>query len=166
METLLNDFSPGLFVVQTILLLGLILLLVKFAWKPILNSLNEREEGISNALESAENARKEMQNLQADNDKLLKEARAEREAMLKEAREIKDKLISDSKAEAKIEGDKIVAQAQAAIESEKKAAMADIKNQVADLSVMIAEKVIKQELSNKDKQLKLVDELLGDIKLK
>jgi len=166
METLLNDFSPGLFVVQTILLLGLILLLVKFAWKPILNSLNEREEGISNALESAENARKEMQNLQADNDKLLKEARAEREAMLKEAREIKDKLISDSKAEAKIEGDKIVAQAQAAIESEKKAAMADIKNQVAGLSVMIAEKVIKQELSNKDKQLKLVDELLGDIKLK
>lgn len=166
METLLNDFSPGLFVVQTILLLGLILLLVKFAWKPILNSLNEREEGISNALESAENARKEMQNLQADNDKLLKEARAEREAMLKEAREIKDKLISDSKAEAKIEGEKIVAQAQAAIESEKKAAMADIKNQVAGLSVMIAEKVIKQELSSKDKQLKLVDELLGDIKLK
>lgn len=166
METLLNDFSPGLFVVQTILLLGLILLLVKFAWKPILSSLNEREEGINNALESAENARKEMQNLQADNDKLLKEARAEREAMLKEAREIKDKLIADSKEQAKIEGDKIVLQAQAAIESEKKAAMADIKSQVAELSVAIAEKVIKQELSNKDKQLKLVDELLGDIKLK
>jgi F-type H+-transporting ATPase subunit b len=166
METLVNDFSPGLFVVQTILLLALILLMVKFAWKPILNSLNEREEGISSALDAAENARKEMQNLQADNDKLLKEARAEREAMLKEAREIKDKLISDSKEQAKIEGDKIVLQAQAAIESEKKAAMADIKNQVAELSVAIAEKVIKQELSNKDKQLKLVDELLGDIKLK
>ena len=166
METLINDFSPGLFVVQTILLLGLILLLVKFAWKPILSSLNEREEGITNALDAAENARKEMQNLQADNDKLLKEARAEREAMLKEAREIKEKLISDSKEQAKIEGDKIVAQAQAAIESEKKAAMADIKNQVAELSLAIAEKVIKQELSNNDKQLKLVDELLGDIKLK
>ncbi|WP_027076587.1 F0F1 ATP synthase subunit B [Maribacter antarcticus] len=166
METLINDFSPGLFIVQTILLLGLILLLVKFAWKPILNSLNEREEGITNALEAAENARKEMQNLQADNDKLLKEARAEREAMLKEAREIKDKLISESKEQAKIEGDKIVLQAQAAIESEKKAAMADIKSQVAELSVAIAEKVIKQELSNKEKQLKLVDNLLGDIKLK
>lgn len=166
METLINDFSPGLFIVQTILLLGLILLLVKFAWKPILNSLNEREEGITNALEAAENARKEMQNLQADNDKLLKEARAEREAMLKEAREIKDKLISESKEQAKIEGDKIVLQAQAAIESEKKAAMADIKSQVAELSVAIAEKVIKQELSNKEKQLKLVDDLLGDIKLK
>jgi F-type H+-transporting ATPase subunit b len=166
METLLNDFSPGLFIVQTILLLGLILLLVKFAWKPILGSLNEREEGITNALEAAENARKEMQNLQADNDKLLKEARAEREAMLKDAREIKDKLISESKEQAKIEGDKIVLQAQAAIESEKKAAMADIKSQVAELSVAIAEKVIKQQLSNKDKQLKLVDELLGDIKLK
>ncbi|QLG45205.1 F0F1 ATP synthase subunit B [Costertonia aggregata] len=165
METLLNDFSPGLFVVQTILLLGLIFLLVKFAWKPILNSLNEREEGISNALEAAENARKEMQNLQADNDKLIKEARAEREAMLKEAREIKDKMIADSKEQAQAEGDKIIKNAQATIESEKKAALADIKNQVAELSVEIAEKVIKEQLSNKDKQLKLVDDMLSDIKL-
>lgn len=165
METLLNDFSPGLFIVQTILLLGLIFLLVKFAWKPILNSLNEREEGITKALEAAENARKEMQNLQADNDKLLKEARAEREAMLKEAREIKEKMISDSKEQAQVEGDKMIQKAQATIESEKKAAVADIKNQVAILSVEIAEKVIKEQLSNKDKQLKLVDDMLADIKL-
>ena len=165
METLLNDFSPGLFVVQTILLLGLILLLVKFAWKPILTSLNERESGIQDALEAAENAKKEMQNLQADNDKLLKEARAEREAMLKEAREIRDKMITDSKEQAKVEGDKMLKQAQVAIQSEKNAAVADIKNQVANLSVEIAEKVIKEQLSDKSKQLKLVDDLLGDIKL-
>ncbi|WP_209401124.1 F0F1 ATP synthase subunit B [Pseudozobellia sp. WGM2] len=165
METLVNDFSPGLFVVQTILLLGLIFLLVKFAWKPILTSLNEREEGIQGALEAAEKARKEMQNLQADNDKLLKEARAERETMLKEAREIKDKMIADSKEQAKVEGDKMLKQAQAAIESEKKAAVAEIKNQVAELSIEIAEKVLKEQLSNKEQQLKLVDSMLGDVKL-
>ncbi|RRQ49990.1 F0F1 ATP synthase subunit B [Maribacter algicola] len=165
METLINDFSPGLFIVQTILLLGLIFLLVKFAWKPILNSLNERETGIQEALAAAERAKAEMQNLQADNDRMLQEARAEREAMLKEAREIKDKMIADSKEQAKIEGDKMIKQAQATIESEKKAAVAEIKSQVAELSVSIAEKVIKEELSGKDKQLKLVEKMLGDIKL-
>ena len=165
MEVLINDFSPGLFVVQTILLLGLIFLLVKFAWKPILTSLNERESGIENALKAAENARKEMQNLQADNEKLLKEARTEREAMLKDAREMKNKMIADSKEQAKVEGDKMIRQAQSAIESEKKAAMADIKNQVAELSVAIAEKVLKEQLSDKGQQLKLVENLLGDVKL-
>ena len=165
METLINDFSPGLFVVQTILLLGLILLLVKFAWKPILNSLNERETGIQEALAAAERAKAEMQNLQADNDRMLQEARAEREAMLKEAREIKEKMISDSKEQAKIEGDKMIKQAKDTIESEKKAAVAELKSQVAELSISIAEKVIKEELSGKDKQLKLVEKMLGDIKL-
>ena len=165
METLLNDFSPGLFVVQTILLLGLIALLVKFAWKPIISSLDERESGIKDALAAAEKARTDMQNLQADNEKMLQEARAERESMLKEAREIKEKMISDSKELAKVEGDKMLKQAQVAIESEKKAAVADIKNQVAELSVAIAEKVIKEELSSSEKQLKLVDSLLSDLKL-
>lgn len=165
METLLNDFSPGLFVVQTILLIGLIFLLVKVAWKPILTSLNERESGIEDALQAAENARKEMQNLQADNETLIKEARAEREAMLKEAREIKDKIISESKDQAQVEADKMIRQAQSAIESEKKAAMADIKNQVAELSVEIAEKVLKEQLSNKKEQLKLVENMLDDVKL-
>ncbi|GGD16611.1 F0F1 ATP synthase subunit B [Hyunsoonleella pacifica] len=160
METLLNDFSPGLFVVQTILLLGLIFLMVKFAWKPILNSLNEREEGIQNALDAAENAKAEMENLQADNQKLLKEARAEREAMLKEAREMKNKMIEDAKIEAQEEAGKLIAQAQASIETEKKAAIADLKSQVANLSIEIAEKVVKDELSNKDKQEKLVTSLL------
>ena len=165
MEKLLNEFSIGLFFWQTLLFILLLLLLRKFAWKPILDAVNEREDGIKNALAAAEDAKKEMQNVTADSEKLLKEARAEREAMLKEAREIKDKLIADSKEQAKVEGDKMIQQAQAAIESEKKAAVADIKNQVADLSVAIAEKVIKEQLSNKDKQLKLVEDMLGDIEL-
>jgi F-type H+-transporting ATPase subunit b len=165
METLLNDFSPGLFIVQVILLLALIFLLVKFAWKPIMNSLDERESGIQDALAAAEMARAEMQNLQADNERMIKEARSEREAMLKEAREIKEKMIADSKEQAKTEGDKMIQQAKATIESEKKAAVAEIKDQVAELSVAIAEKMIKEELSSKDKQMKLVDTMLDDIKL-
>lgn len=165
METLLNDFSPGLFIVQTILLLGLIFLMVKFAWKPILNSLNEREEGIQGALDAAENAKKEMENLQSDNEKLLKEARAEREAMLKEARDMKNKMIEDAKEEAKQEAGKLVAAAQASIQTEKKAAIAELKSQVANLSIDIAEKVVREELSNKDKQVKLVESMLGEATL-
>ena len=165
MDQLLNDFSPGLFIMQTVILIVLIFLMVKFAWKPILNSLNDREEGIQRALNSAEKARLEMQNLHADNEKLLHEARSEREAMLKDAREIKAKMIADAKDEAKTEADKMVAQAQAAIESEKKSAIAEMKQTVATLSLEIAEKVIKHELSGSDKQLKLVDEMLTDAKL-
>ncbi len=165
MEQLLEDFSLGLFIWQSLLFIALVLLLRKFAWKPILNSVDEREDGIKSALAAAEEAKKEMQNVTADSERLLKEARGEREAMLKEAREIKEKLIADSKEQAKVEGDKMLKQAQAAIESEKKAAVADIKHQVANLSVEIAEKVIKEQLSSKDKQLKLVEDMLGDIKL-
>ncbi|HMB63356.1 MAG TPA: F0F1 ATP synthase subunit B [Eudoraea sp.] len=143
----------------------LFFLLAKFAWKPILNAVNQREDSIMTALSEAENARKEMQNLQADNERILKEARAEREAMLKEARELKDKIVSDAKDLAKTEADKMVRQAQMTIESEKKAAVSEIKNQIASLSVEIAEKVIKEQLSNKDRQLKLVEDMLGDIKL-
>ena len=144
----------------------LLFVLRKFAWKPILGAVGDREDSIKKALAEAENARKEMQNLQADNERILKEARAEREAMLKEARELKDKIVSDAKDQAKVEADKMVAQAQATIDSEKKAAVSEIKSQVANLSVDIAEKVIKEQLGNKDKQLKLVEDMLGDIKLK
>lgn len=149
METLLNDFSPGLFAVTTILLLALIALMVKFAWKPILNSLEERESGIENALAAAENARKEMQNLQAVNEKLIKEARAERDAMMKEAREIRDKMIADAKEDAKEVTSGLIEKAQASIEHEKQSALAEIKKNVAELSIGIAESVIKKELSSK-----------------
>ncbi|MGB0145892.1 MAG: F0F1 ATP synthase subunit B [Flavobacteriaceae bacterium] len=162
MEKLLGEFSVGLFFWQTLLFIALVLLLKKFAWKPILNAVNEREQGIKDALDSAQKAKEEMANLQADNEKLLKEARAERDAMLKEARDIKNKMISDAKDEAKVEADKMVAQAQAAIESEKKAAIADLKNQVATLSLNIAEKVVKQNLATDDKQQELVKSLLEE----
>jgi len=162
MEKLLGEFSVGLFFWQTVLFILLVLLLKKFAWKPILKAVNEREQGIKDALDSAQKAKEEMANLQADNEKLLKEARAERDAMLKEARDIKNKMISEAKDEAKVEADKMVAQAQAAIESEKKAAIADLKNQVATLSINIAEKVVKQNLATDDKQQELVKSLLEE----
>lgn len=165
MEKLIEQFSLGLFFWQLLLFVVLVLILAKFAWKPILNSVNEREEGIKNALDEAENARIEMQNLNADNERILKEARAEREAMLKEAREIKEKLVADAKEEAQVQANKMISQAQDAIESEKKAAMAELKGQVAGLSLDIAEKVVREELSNKDKQLKLVESMLGEATL-
>jgi F-type H+-transporting ATPase subunit b len=165
METLLNDFSPGLFVVSLILLLALIALMVKFAWKPILNSLEERESGIKDALSSAENARNEMQNLQADNAKLVKEARAEREAMMKEARDIADNIVAEAKEDAKEVTTKLIENAQDAIIQEKQAALAEIKKNVAELSIGIAESVIKKELSNKKEQLELVEGILKDVTL-
>jgi F-type H+-transporting ATPase subunit b len=165
MGKLFEDFSLGLFFWQAVLFIVLILLLKKFAWKPILDSVNEREEGIKNALDSAEKAKLEMQNLQADNQKLLKEAREERESMLKEARDIKNKMIEDAKGDAQAQANKMISQAQAAIESEKKAAIAELKTQVASLSIEIAEKVVREELSNKDKQIKLVESMLGEAKL-
>lgn len=165
MEELFGHISLGLFILQTILFIALIFLLKKFAWKPILDAVNEREDGIKNALLSAENAKKEMQNLKSDNEKLLADARAERDAMMKEAREIKDKMINDAKAEAQEAGEKMISQAKAAIESEKNAAMAELKNQVSSLSLEIAEKVLRDELSNKESQAKLVEKMLDDAKL-
>jgi F-type H+-transporting ATPase subunit b len=165
MEELFGQFSLGLFIMQTILFLGLIFLLKKFAWKPILDAVNEREEGIKNALQSAEQAKKEMQNLKSDNEKLLAEARLERDAMMKEAREIKDKMINDAKTEAQTAGQKMIEQAKASIESEKNAALAELKSQVSTLSLEIAEKLLKDELSNKEAQTKLVEKMLGDVKL-
>jgi F-type H+-transporting ATPase subunit b len=165
MDKLINDFSFGLFIWQIVIFVGLILVLKKFAWKPILDAVNDREEGIKNALLSAENARKEMQNLQADNQRILQEARLERDNMLKEAREMKDKMVDDAKNEAQAQGQKMIAQAKAAIESEKNAAMTELKLQVSTLSLSIAEKLLKEELSNKEAQTKLVEKLLGDVKL-
>lgn len=165
MEKLVNDFSFGLFFWQMIIFIGLILLLKKFAWKPILDAVNTREEGIRSALLSAENARKEMENLQADNQRILNEARAERDTMLKDAREMKEKMIADAKAEAQAAGQKEIEKAKSAIQSEKNAAMADLKAQVSSLSLEIAEKLLKDELSNKEAQVKLVEKMLGDAKM-
>jgi F-type H+-transporting ATPase subunit b len=165
METLLNDFSPGLFVMQLVILIILLFLMKKFAWKPILNSLEERETGIESALASAENARKEMQNLQADNAKLVKEARAERDAIMKDARDVRDNMIAEAKEDAKEVTSKLIESAQASIQQEKQAALAEIKKSVAELSIGIAESVIKKELSNKADQLELVEGILKDVTL-
>ena len=157
--------ESGLVIWSLVTFLILLFILRKFAWKPILGAVNDREEGIKDALASAEKAKLEMQNLHADNERILQEARAEREAMLKDAREMKNKIVSDAKEEAQVQANKMVEQAQAAIESEKKAAMAELKSHVAGLSLDIAEKVVRQELSNKDKQLKLVEDMLGEATL-
>lgn len=141
------------------------ILLRKFAWKPILGAVKGREESINNALASAESARREMQNLTADNQRILNEARAERDAMLKEAREMKEKMVADAKKEAQAQGEKMIEQAKAAISSEKNAAMAELKSQVSSLSLSIAEKLLKEELSNTEAQTKLVEKMLGDVKL-
>ena len=149
----------------TIIFFVFFLLLRKFAWKPILGAVKGREESINNALASAESARREMQNLTADNERILQEARMERDTLLKEAREMKEKIIADSKNEAQAQGLKMIEQAKAAIESEKNAAMAELKLQVSTLSLSIAEKLLKDELSNKEAQVKLVEKMLGDAKL-
>ncbi len=165
MDQLLNDFSPGLFFMQAVILLILIVLMVKFAWKPIMNALTEREEGIQSALDAAEAAKKEMQNLQADNDRLLKEARAERDSMLKEAREIKDKIVADAKQEASEEASKLIENAKVTIEQEKQAALAHVKKQVAELSIGIAQTIVKKELASQDNQIELVEGMLEEVTL-
>ncbi len=163
MDLITPDF--GLFFWQTIVFLVLLLLMAKFAWKPILTSVRNREESINDALASAEKARKEMQNLKSDNEQLLKEARAERDAILKEARELKEKTIASATEEAKAKADKVVADAKKSIELEKQSAMAELKNQVAELSVEIAEKIVRKELSSKNEQHQMIEKMLGDAKL-
>ena len=155
----------GLIFWTLITFLALLFILKKFAWKPILGAVSEREQGIRDALASAVEARKEMENLQADNERILKEARVEREAMLKEARELKNKMIDDAKQDAKLEASKLITQAQAAIEVEKKAAISDLRSQVAKISISIAEKVVREELSNTERQEKLVESMLDNTTL-
>ncbi|QSS97929.1 F0F1 ATP synthase subunit B [Psychroflexus sp. ALD_RP9] len=164
MEKLVNDFSFGLFFWQGIILIILIVLLRKFAWKPILDSLNTREEGIKNALESAEKAKQEMANLKADNEKMLQEARADRDEMLKEAQQMKKKIMAEATEDATEKANAIIAKAQETIQSEKKAALSEINEQVATLSLQIAEKVIKQDLSDDKSQMELINKMLEDVK--
>ncbi len=166
MEKLINDFSFGLFFWQIILFVLLLILLKKYAWKPILDALNDREEGIKTALDEADKARQEMADLKSSNEKILKEARAERDSLLKDARVIKDKMISEAKEEASSQANQIIEQAKVTIHNEKQAAITELKNQVAELSIGIAEKVIKEELSNKDKQIELIEKMLDNTTLK
>ncbi len=151
----------GLVFWTVVIFILLLVVLRLFAWKPILNAINERNESINDALKSADNAKEEMAKLKADNEQILKEARIERDKIIKEARDMKEKTLSEAKSQAKVEADSIIASTKAAIENEKRAAINDIKNQVAALSIEIAEKILSKELSNKESQKALIEDLLN-----
>jgi F-type H+-transporting ATPase subunit b len=140
-------------------------ILWKFAFPAILNGLKEREQGIQDALDSAKKAREEMAGLKAENERILMEARNERDRILKEARETKDQIVNEARTKAQTEGDRMITNAREAIQNEKMAAITELKNQVATLSIEIAEKVIRQQLASDEKQKALVQELLKDVKM-
>jgi len=148
-----------------IVFLLLLVLLAKFAWKPILTAVKDREDSIKESLEIADKTKHEMQQLQAQNEKLLKEARVERDNMIKEASDVSKKIVSEARENAKTEANKIIEDAQKAIENEKNQAMSEIKTHVAALSLEIAEKIVKGELSSDDKQKTLANQLVEDINL-
>jgi F-type H+-transporting ATPase subunit b len=162
---LLNDFSLTLFVAMCAIFVLLVLLLKKFAWGPILEAVETREEGIKDALASAEQAKEEVANIAEDNQRILKEARATRDGLLKEAKEMKETIVNEAKDEAKAQAEKIMVQAKDAIEVEKQAAISSIKSQVAELSIAIAENVVQKELANDKDQLALVEAKLKDVTL-
>ena len=166
MEKLIEEFSFGLFFWQTLLFVGLLFLLAKVAWKPILTAVEERESTIKDALASAEKAKTDMEAVQADNKRILKEARAERDALLADAKKASTQMINEAKEAAQLEADKIASAAQAAIEQEKNAAINELKNQVATLSIDIAQKVLQGELADEKKQQALVEKLVNDIEIK
>ena len=165
MDKLINEFSFGLFFWQLLIFVGLVLLLKKFAWKPILDSVNEREDSIREALFSADKSRKEMESLNEKNKKILKEAREERDSLIKDAKIKSAKIVEDSKRESKLVAEKLIIQAQESINREKKAAIDELKVQVADISIKVAEKILRSELKDKDKQSKLIKDLIKDSKL-
>ena len=140
-------------------------ILTKFAWKPILNAIKAREESISEALLSADKAKEEMQKLQADNEEIIAQAKLERDAILKEAREIKESIIEEAKSKASEEADKAIDKARQAIRNEKLAAIKSVKEEVSKLSVIIAEKILKEKLEPSDEQKVLIDKYLHDVKL-
>ena len=155
----------GLIFWTTVVFLLLLFILGKFAWKPILNAIKTREKGIEDALKSAENALKDMRELKAANEGIMNQARTERDAMLKEARETKDSIVAEAKQRAQAEADRIMSSAREQIANEKNAAVAELKKQVAVLSIEIAEKILKSELSNDEKQKALVSNLMKDVNL-
>ncbi len=143
----------------------LLFILTKFIWKPILASVNERSQKIADALELAEKTQAEMKAMQAQNENLLKEAKAERDAIVKDAKEVASKMVEDAKMSAKVEASKIIEAAHAAIVTEKNAAIAELKTQVASISLEIAEKIVRGELASDDKQKALAEKMANDINL-
>ena len=163
MKLLTPEF--GLIIWTLLAFLVVLFILKKFAWKPILNSLKEREGTIADSLATAEKVRAEMSQLKSENEALLAKAREERAQLLKEARDTKDRIISEAKEQAKIEANKIVIDAQAAIQQQKMAAITEVKNQVGTLVIEVAEKVLRRELGNKSEQENYIKQLAEEVKL-
>jgi len=152
--------TPGIGLIfwTSVVFIVLIILLKKFAWSPILKAVDDRNNSINEALSSAEKAKSEMEQLSADNKKILNEALTERDAIIKEARDIKIKTIADAKNNASIEAEKIISSAKEQIKNEKMKAMTELKNEIADISIQMAEKIIKTELKDAKSQKKLIEE--------
>jgi F-type H+-transporting ATPase subunit b len=163
MELLVPEF--GLVILQTIAFLLLMFLLAKFAWKPVLAAIKEREQSIDEALNKAELAKQEMTRLTAQNEELMKEARTERDRILKEAKTLKDSIVQEAKTTAQAEGAKLIEKAKIEIENQKKAAISELKSQVSGLSLDIAERVLRNQLKDQASQQQLVEELLKDVEL-
>jgi F-type H+-transporting ATPase subunit b len=157
--------SFGTVIWTTIAFLVVVFVLGKFAWPSILKSIKEREESIEDALQAAEKAKEQLEELKEGNEKLIAEARQERDTMLKEAREVKESIIAEAKEKAVVEADKVIAASRESIRNEKAAAIAEIKTQVAELSVLVAEKILKAELASKDQQNAFVEEAMKNSKL-
>ncbi|PTX22607.1 ATP synthase F0 subcomplex B subunit [Pontibacter mucosus] len=159
--------TPGIGLIfwQTVVFLLVLFLLGKFAWKPIMNALQERESSIENALSAAEKAKLEMQALKADNEKLLAEARLERDKILKEATDAANSIVETAKQKANEEGARMIEQARESIENEKRAAITEVKNMAASLSLQIAEQILRKELSDKNAQQALAQEYIREVTL-
>lgn len=157
--------SFGTVIWTTIAFLMVVFVLGKFAWPSILKSIKEREDTIEHALKDAEKAKEQMRELKENNEKLLAETRQERDAMLKDARDVKENIIAEAKEKAGLEAEKMIAAAKESIKNEKAAAITEIKAQVAGLSVQIAEKILKAELSSTDKQNQFIEEAINNAKL-
>ena len=156
----------GTIVWTTIIFLLLLVLLRMFAWRPIMDAIKAREESIKGSLQSAEEARQEMEQLIADNEAIMEEARKERDDLLREARDARDKMIAEAKKQARGEADKLIQKARTGIEREKTMAINDLRNQIASLSVEIAEKILNEKLKDSEEQNKLIEKLLDDMDLR
>ena len=166
MEKLINEFSFGLFFWQLLIFIGLILILKKFAWKPILDTLNEREKSIKESLESAQKAKDEFSKIKADNEKILSDAKKERDFIISDAKKTGREIIEDAKNVSKLESEKIIENARESIIQEKDLILKDLKSQVVDISVEIASKILQKELNEKQKQEEYTQKLIDQIEIK
>lgn len=159
--------SPGIGLIfwMTLVFSLLLFLLGKYAWRPIMKALKDRDDFIEQSLTAADRAKEEMKELKYSNEQLLKEAQEERDAILREARKVKESIIEEARVKANEEADNIVENAKVRIENEKKAAMIDLKNQIADMAITVAEKVLERELSEPSKQKDYIEKLLDKTQL-